>query len=150
MANYGWGLFVRIPFLTGFLAVMICGAREVRSVGECLLVAMLSVAFAGGGFLLFAIEGLVCIVMAIPLALPLALIGGLAGHAAQPARWRARGAVRGVSGVPGDDRRRARRWRCSAVAGSEKCDRGQRAARAGVASRGDVQRTRAADGLSKH
>ena len=88
MANYGWGLFVGIPFLTGFLAVMLYGAREVRSVGECLLVAVLSIAFAGGGFLLFAIEGLVCIVMAIPLALPLALIGGLAGHAAQPARWR--------------------------------------------------------------
>ena len=49
---------------------------------------MVLVAFAGRGFLLFAIEGLVCIVMAIPLALPLALIGGLAGHAAQPARWR--------------------------------------------------------------
>ena len=51
-------------------------------------VAMLAVTIAGAGFLLFAIEGLICIAMAVPLAVPLALRGGLAGHAAQPARWR--------------------------------------------------------------
>ena len=88
LQNYGWGLFVGVPFMTGFLAAMIHGATQVRRVGESLTVAALAVSIAGAGFLLFAIEGLLCIAMAVPLALPLALIGGLAGHSAQPARWR--------------------------------------------------------------
>ncbi len=88
LKTYGWGVFAGVPFITGFLAAMIHGVAQVRRLGESMTVAMLAVTIAGAGFLLFAIEGLICIAMAVPLAVPLALIGGLAGHAAQPARWR--------------------------------------------------------------
>lgn len=57
LQNYGWGLFVGVPFMTGFLAAMIHGATQVRRMSESLTVAALAVSIAGAGFLLFAIEG---------------------------------------------------------------------------------------------
>jgi uncharacterized membrane protein YhaH (DUF805 family) len=86
LRDYGWGLFVGVPFCMGFFSALIHGARERRSLGESLVVALASVVIAGGAFLIFAFEGVICLVMAAPLALVLALLGGLAGHAIQATR----------------------------------------------------------------
>jgi uncharacterized membrane protein YhaH (DUF805 family) len=86
LGSYGWALFVGVPFMMGFLAALIHGAKQPRRIGESILVAILSVAICGAGFLAIASEGVICLVMAAPIALVLALIGALAGHAVHVAR----------------------------------------------------------------
>jgi len=87
LRDYGWSLFVGVPFCMGFLAAALHGARLRRSIGESLMVASLSVGLAGTALLALAFEGVICIVMAAPLAGALALLGALAGHAVQASRW---------------------------------------------------------------
>ncbi len=83
LGNYGWGLFVGIPFFLGFNSTMIYGYHYPRSVGKCVLVSLLSIALVGLALLGFAIEGIICLAMALPLAIPLALFGGLIGYVLQ-------------------------------------------------------------------
>jgi hypothetical protein len=81
--NYGWGIFVALPFTMGFAAAGIYGARHSRSFRGYLLVACLSVALLGAALLAFAVEGIVCLVMAAPIALPLAAFGGICAYGLQ-------------------------------------------------------------------
>jgi uncharacterized membrane protein YhaH (DUF805 family) len=83
VADYGWSVFVALPFAQGMLAVWLSGARtgRVLSVAGALGVAALSIALTGVLLLLFVIEGVICVLMAAPLAFVLALLGALAGLA---------------------------------------------------------------------
>lgn len=92
LASYGWGLFVALPFVMGFSAAVVYGIRRPRSPKECVCVACLSVALMGVGLLAFAVEGLVCLIMAMPIALPLAAFGGIFGYFVQRWRWSQAGA----------------------------------------------------------
>src|SRR6188474_229314 len=47
LGQYGWGLFVGIPFFLGLNSTMIYGYHRPRSIGKCLLVATLSTALVG-------------------------------------------------------------------------------------------------------
>jgi hypothetical protein len=87
LQQYGWGLFVGVPFVMGLASVLVYGVRERRTIGECLLVAMLSAFLAGLAVIAVAFEGVICLVMAAPLAAGLALIGGLIGYAIQASSW---------------------------------------------------------------
>jgi hypothetical protein len=84
---YGWGLFVGLPFAMGFAAALIYGVRQPRSIGGCVGVACLSVTLLGAAFLGLAIEGVFCLLMAMPIALALAVIGGCFGYLVQRKRW---------------------------------------------------------------
>ncbi len=88
--QYGWGLFLGLPFIAGFLAVLLHGVHVPRSSLESLAVASIAVVVAAVGFVLLAIEGVICVAMAAPLAMPLALGGAMLGHVLQPARRRHR------------------------------------------------------------
>jgi uncharacterized membrane protein YhaH (DUF805 family) len=77
---YGGGLFLGLPFCLGFSSVLIYGYHARRSYGSCMIVSLLSVGLALPAFLIFAIEGLVCILMAAPIAAVLALMGGTLGY----------------------------------------------------------------------
>ena len=83
LINYGWGLFVALPFVLGFVSVMIYSYHGPRSLGFCLWVSMLSALFAGAMLLAVALEGIICLVMILPLALPLAAFGGFLGYVTQ-------------------------------------------------------------------
>jgi hypothetical protein len=87
LQNYGWGLFVALPFTMGFAAALVYGIRQPRSLGGCIWVACLSVLLLGGALLALAFEGIICLVMAIPIALPLAAFGGICGYRVQKRRW---------------------------------------------------------------
>jgi len=87
LQNYGWGLFVALPFTMGFAAAIIYGVRQPRSQWSCIGVACLSVSIMGLALLGLAVEGVVCLVMAMPIALPLAVIGGIFGYLVQRRRW---------------------------------------------------------------
>ena len=86
LMNYGWGLFVALPFAMGFTAAHIYGARQPRSAGAQIGVACLSVLLLAIGLMALAFEGLICIAMAAPLALPLAALGGFCAHVVQKNR----------------------------------------------------------------
>jgi len=83
LGQYGWGLFVGIPFFLGLNSTMIYGFHYPRSLGRCLLVSLFSVGLVGAALLGFAIEGVICLAMALPLAIPIALFGGLIGYVLQ-------------------------------------------------------------------
>jgi hypothetical protein len=86
--DYGWTIFVGVPFAMGFLSVLIYGFHEPRGIGKCLGVACSTVLLCGAGLLLFAFEGAICLVMAAPLAIGIAAIGGAVGYVAQRnVRW---------------------------------------------------------------
>ncbi|MFN2532591.1 MAG: DUF805 domain-containing protein [Pyrinomonadaceae bacterium] len=83
MRSYGWGLFVGLPFFLGLNAVLIYGVPQPRSLGKCLLVALISIGLAGAALLALAVEGIVCLMMAFPLAIIIALFGGFIGFILQ-------------------------------------------------------------------
>lgn len=83
--NYGWTIFVGLPFFMGFLAALIDGFHEPRSLLRCLAVANSTVVIVGAGLLLFALEGVICLIMAAPLACAVASFGGVLGFGVQRA-----------------------------------------------------------------
>jgi uncharacterized membrane protein YhaH (DUF805 family) len=83
LGNYGWSLFVGLPFGMGLLSALIHGYHQPRSLGACLLAANGAVLLAGIGFLMFAMEGAICLLMAAPLAFAIASLGGALGYAIQ-------------------------------------------------------------------
>lgn len=92
-AVYGWALFIALPILLGFVAVLVHTRREPRSVGQSVSVALLSLMMAAVGLVGFAIEGAICIAMAAPLAAPFAALGGWFGWLVQQSLWRRRHAT---------------------------------------------------------
>jgi uncharacterized membrane protein YhaH (DUF805 family) len=85
--NYGWGLFVGIPFGMPMIAVMIYGLRKPRSVAECVILGLAWFGAAFASLVVFAFEGIVCLVLLLPLALPIVVLGSLAGYLAQRIPW---------------------------------------------------------------
>jgi hypothetical protein len=80
---YTAGLFLGLPFCMGLLSASIFGMRGPRHMGGYLLVSTLSVLFGALLLLAFAIEGVVCILMAAPTAIPCAWTGALLAYALQ-------------------------------------------------------------------
>jgi len=83
--DYGWSIFVGLPFCMGFLSSLIFGLWEEHPVSAtaCLLVANLTVLIVGAALLLFAFEGILCLLMAAPIAFAIATLGGLLGYVVQ-------------------------------------------------------------------
>lgn len=85
LRNYGWGLFVGLPFALGMSCSVLHGAAAPRSIGSCISVAAISSVVCTLALFVVAMEGVVCLVMALPLTVPLALLGASVGYAIQ---WR--------------------------------------------------------------
>jgi hypothetical protein len=81
LQDYVAGLFLGTPFAMGVACGFVHNRRHARDVRETLFVAVVGQAVAAGMLLLFAIEGLICVIMAIPLAVPLAVMGAFLGRA---------------------------------------------------------------------
>jgi uncharacterized membrane protein YhaH (DUF805 family) len=89
LENYGWALFVGLPFGLGMTSVLLYGFQQPRDLGSCVLVSFLSIAFLGAGLLAIAFEGFICLLMAAPIGLVLGLMGGFVGYAVQLRPWSA-------------------------------------------------------------
>ena len=87
VAQYGWGLFVGLPFCLGLFAVLTHSFHGPRGYAECVTVAILPIAMLGSILFLVAIEGVICLAMAAPLAVGLALLGGSLGYVIQAGHW---------------------------------------------------------------
>ena len=78
---YGIILFCLSPFSVGLGATLIYGYHQQRSLGYSLGVSQLAVLLLAFCIFLFAMEGLICLIMALPLAMCLSAFGGLIGWA---------------------------------------------------------------------
>ena len=74
--EYGWSLFVVMPFALGAISTRLYLRRHPATLKEAQRVSYLSVLCVGGLLFGLALEGLVCLVMATPIALLLAAMGG--------------------------------------------------------------------------
>ena len=79
--TYGVTLFVATPFIQGMVVGWAFNRRGIRSWAETASVIWLSLLLVAGAILLFALEGALCLAMALPMAAILALMGGLIGRA---------------------------------------------------------------------
>jgi len=101
LSSYGSVLFFGTPLVTGIAAAYIYGYRQERSTSRSLGVAVSAVSLAGLALLLFAVEGVICLMMAAPIMLPLGFFGGLIGKAIVDRRRRVvRGFVACLLAVP--------------------------------------------------
>jgi hypothetical protein len=81
LQTYGWTLFVAVPFLAGLASVVLFKRNApARPFTAYLAVASCALTLVGIGLLLFALEGVICLIMAAPLALGLAALGVLLGY----------------------------------------------------------------------
>jgi len=76
LGDYGWTLFMGLPFFCGFSSALIYCYHVARSLRACFLVSLASVAVMAGVLLAVAIEGAICILMAAPIAVVMAMMGG--------------------------------------------------------------------------
>lgn len=82
LGAYGWGLFVLTPLVVGFTTGYLVNRRELQTKGTTYGLVLLSAALGCGGLILFALEGLICLILASPLAALLAIAGGSLGRRA--------------------------------------------------------------------
>jgi hypothetical protein len=77
---YGWGLFVLTPFVVGFTTGYLVNRRELQTVKTTNGLVLVAAALGCFGLILFALEGMICLVLAAPLAALLAIAGGALGR----------------------------------------------------------------------
>ncbi len=81
LKQYSSGLFLGLPFVMGFVATAVYNAKHRHGLGSSLFVSVCSVMLLGMVLTMVAIEGVLCLLMAIPIAVPLALGGSLVAYA---------------------------------------------------------------------
>jgi hypothetical protein len=80
LRQYGGALFLGTPFVQGMVCGWAFNRERVRSVGETIGVVWISLFLVAGTVFLFAMEGVVCLLMALPLAAALGMMGGVVGR----------------------------------------------------------------------
>lgn len=81
LESYGAALFVGTPLMMGAVTAYFYNREEPRGFGNSVVLGLVSVLLGGVALLLFALEGFICIAMALPLLIPLGALGGLIGKA---------------------------------------------------------------------
>ncbi len=79
---YGWSLFLGLPVLVSFLAAFCWSFRRRVTFASAYGMAIYSLMTVGIAILVFALDGLICLLMALPLAAVLGLIGAILGQIA--------------------------------------------------------------------
>jgi hypothetical protein len=79
--DYGLALFLLTPMVLGFIAEAILEWRHRYSIASTVATACLAVVFASVGLMITRIEGLICLLMAMPITLILGVIGTCAARA---------------------------------------------------------------------
>ena len=78
---YGWGLFVMTPFLVGITTGYLANRRHLLDAGQTAAIVLAAAALGTVALVMFALEGLICILLASPLGAVVALLGGAIGRA---------------------------------------------------------------------
>jgi uncharacterized membrane protein YhaH (DUF805 family) len=80
LRQYGGSLFLGTPFVQGLVCGWAFNRERVRSVRETIGVVWISLLLVGGTVFLFAMEGIICLLMALPLAAALGVMGAIVGR----------------------------------------------------------------------
>lgn len=80
LRSYGTALFLLTPFAMGALTAVVLNRKVMHSYVHTLTTASLTLILAASAILLFAIEGVLCLLMALPIALVLVLAGATVGY----------------------------------------------------------------------
>lgn len=80
LGSYGTALFFLTPFAIGVTVAVLLNRAELSTFPRTVGLTALTVLLTGSAMMLFAIEGLVCLLMALPLALALAMAGAAIGY----------------------------------------------------------------------
>jgi hypothetical protein len=78
---YGQALFFATPFAMGATTAAIYNRRITQRLGDTIGLAIVGTLLTGSTLLLFAIEGVLCMAMAMPIALVITLVGAVVGRA---------------------------------------------------------------------
>ena len=78
--TYSAGFFLGVPFTVGYISSYIYNYSVDRPAGESFALAMASVTIAAGTLVVFALEGVICVAMALPLAWGIAWPGVVLGR----------------------------------------------------------------------
>jgi uncharacterized membrane protein YhaH (DUF805 family) len=78
--NYGGPLFIGTPFIQGMVCAWAFNREQPRSSSETTAVVWISLLLVAGVVFLFAMEGFLCLLMALPLAAILGIMGGAVGR----------------------------------------------------------------------
>jgi len=81
--SYGIALFIAVPFLVGFVAVLVRGIDDRVTARQAFTTSLLSVLVLGCLIMAFALEGAGCLLMALPIAVPLSICGGMLAYLVQ-------------------------------------------------------------------
>ena len=79
---YGWSLFLGVPVVVGFLSAFCLSFRREVSQSAAVRAATVSVLLLGGVMIVFAMDGVICLLMALPLALCFAIVAAAMGRVA--------------------------------------------------------------------
>jgi uncharacterized membrane protein YhaH (DUF805 family) len=79
--EYGWSLFVGLPFVLPMISVIIYGYGRSSAFWESILVGLGWLVVTVLMMLVTAFQGMLCIIMALPLAIPIVLLGSSLGFA---------------------------------------------------------------------
>ena len=85
--EYGWTVFLVIPFIIGFLPALINGKLTETSKSKSYQLSFLTLGIVLIGLLVFAIEGMICIAMSLPLIALLVWLGSYLGFKANTGKW---------------------------------------------------------------
>lgn len=85
--EYGWTIFTVIPFIIGYLPPYIAGRKNGISKIDSFGLSFLTLAIALICLLIFAIEGLICILMALPIFAVLVALGSYLGYLTNKGKW---------------------------------------------------------------
>ena len=88
VAEYGIALFFVLPFLFGFVPVTLYGYKQPISLGKSIWLGVDTLLVYAIGLIVFAIEGLICIVMCLPIAALAGLLGSYVGFKLLPIQQR--------------------------------------------------------------
>jgi uncharacterized membrane protein YhaH (DUF805 family) len=80
LKNYGWPLFLGTPFIQGMVCGWAFNRERARSTKETIAVVWTSLLLVGGVVFLFAMEGVICLLMALPIAAILGIMGAFVGR----------------------------------------------------------------------
>ena len=78
--NYGGGLFAGAPFVMGAVSAYLAAQSGPTTIWRSVMISWLALALCGGALLLLALEGGICLIMAMPLAGALAAVGAVLGR----------------------------------------------------------------------
>jgi hypothetical protein len=80
LRDYGWSLFVGLPFVLPLISVLIYGFGREITFGQSQLIGLVWIVAAVAVMMVTAFEGVICIIMLLPLAVPIVLLGAAIGY----------------------------------------------------------------------